>query len=42
MSTTHRVLVPFELPDADQIPPVLIDTLAAMEVVVLGHYGLPE
>lgn len=42
MSTTHRVLVPFELPDADPIPPVLIDTLATMEVVVLGHYGLPE
>jgi nucleotide-binding universal stress UspA family protein len=42
MSTTHRVLVPFELPDADPVPPVLVDTLAAMEVVALGHYGLPE
>jgi nucleotide-binding universal stress UspA family protein len=42
MSTTHRVLVPFELPDADPLPSVLIDTLATMEVVVLGHYGLPE
>jgi nucleotide-binding universal stress UspA family protein len=42
MSTTHRVLVPFELPDADPVPSVLIDTLAAMEVVALGHYGLPE
>jgi hypothetical protein len=42
MSTTHRVLVPFELPDADPVPPVLIETLAAMEVVALGHYGLPE
>jgi nucleotide-binding universal stress UspA family protein len=42
MSTTHRVLVPFELPDADPVPTVLVETLAAMEVVVLGHYGLPE
>lgn len=42
MSTTHRVLVPFELPDADPIAPVLVGTLASMEVAVLGHYGLPE
>jgi nucleotide-binding universal stress UspA family protein len=42
MSATHRVLVPFELPDADPLPPVLVETLASMEVVVLGHYGLPE
>jgi nucleotide-binding universal stress UspA family protein len=42
MNTTHRVLVSFELPDADPLSPVLIETLAAMDVVVLGHYGLPE
>ena len=42
MTTTHRVLVPFELPDADPVPPVLVETLAAIEVVALGHYGLPE
>jgi hypothetical protein len=42
MSTTHRVLVPFELPDADPVPSVLIGTLSAMEVVALGHYRLPE
>jgi nucleotide-binding universal stress UspA family protein len=42
MRTTHRVLVPFELPDANPVPPVLVETLAAMEVVLLGHYGLPE
>jgi len=42
VSTTHRVLVPFELPDADPIPTVVVETLAPMEVVVLGHYGLPE
>lgn len=42
MGTTHKVLVPFELPDAEPIPSVLVETLGAMEVVVLGHYGLPE
>jgi nucleotide-binding universal stress UspA family protein len=42
MSTTHRVLVPFELPDSDPVPPVLVDTLETIEVVALGHYGLPE
>lgn len=42
MTTTHRVLVPFELPDADPLPQVLIETLTEMEAVVLGHYGLPE
>jgi Universal stress protein family. len=38
----HRVLVPFELPDADPVTLALVDTFATMEVVVLGHYGLPE
>jgi nucleotide-binding universal stress UspA family protein len=42
MPTTSRVLVPFELPDAEPVPPVLVETLAAMEVVALGHYGLPD
>ncbi|MBB6647078.1 universal stress protein [Halobellus ruber] len=42
MNVTHRILVPFELPDANEVPPVLVDTLATMEVVLLGHYGLPE
>ena len=42
MNLTHRILVPFELPDADEVPLVLVDTLATMEVVLLGHYGLPE
>jgi nucleotide-binding universal stress UspA family protein len=39
---THRVLVPFELPDPEPLSPVLVDDLAAMDIVVLGHYGLPE
>jgi nucleotide-binding universal stress UspA family protein len=42
MTVAHRILVPFELPDADEVPSALIDTLATMEVVLLGHYNLPE
>jgi nucleotide-binding universal stress UspA family protein len=38
----HRILVPFELPDAERLSPVLVEDLSTMEVVVLGHYGLPE
>lgn len=39
---THRVLVPFELPDPEPLSPVLVDDLATMDIVVLGHYALPE
>ena len=42
MKLAHGVLVPFELPDAGEVPRVLIDTLSTMEVVLLGHYQLPE
>ena len=42
MTTSHCILVPFELPDADPIPPVIVEILAEMDVVMLGHYGLPE
>jgi len=38
----HRILVPFELPDAEPLSPVLVEDLASIEVVALGHYGLPE
>lgn len=38
----HRIVVPFELPDPEPLSPTLIDDLSTMEVVVLGHYGLPE
>jgi len=38
----HRILVPFELPDAEPLAPILVDDIAPMEVVALGHYGLPE
>lgn len=39
---THRILIPFELPDADPISPVLVDDLSGMEIVALGHFKLPE
>lgn len=34
--------MPFELPDAEPISPVLVEDLSAMEVVGLGHFTLPE
>jgi len=37
-----RVLIPFELPDAASLSQHLIDELASVDVVVLGHYNLPE
>jgi Universal stress protein family. len=37
-----RVLVPFELPDAASLSQHLVDELASVDVVVLGHYSLPE
>jgi nucleotide-binding universal stress UspA family protein len=39
---SHTVLVPLELPDAQSVPQPLVDALAEMDVVVLGHFGLPE
>jgi nucleotide-binding universal stress UspA family protein len=42
MMQPHKVLVPFELPDADPVPSVVVETLTNMEAVILGHYGLPE
>lgn len=39
---THRILVPFELPDAAPLAPVLVEDLADMEIVALGHFELPE
>lgn len=38
----HTVLVPFELPDAEMVPEAIVDVVSPMEVVVLGHFGLPE
>lgn len=36
------VLVPFDLPDPEPLPPTLVDALATPDIVVLGHYALPE
>ena len=36
------ILVPLELPDPEPLSPVLIEDLASLNVVVLGHYDLPE
>jgi len=36
------ILVPLELPDPEPLSPVLIEGLSSLDVVVLGHYGLPE
>lgn len=38
----HRILVPFELPDPEPVSRLLIEDLSGMDVVLLGHYGLPE
>lgn len=36
------ILIPFELPDPDPLSPVLVEDLASLDIVVLGHYQLPE
>jgi len=38
----NTILVPFELPDPEPLSPVLIEDLSTFDVVVLGHYALPE
>lgn len=38
----YRILVPFELPDGQPVSRLLVEDLVGMEVVLLGHYGLPE
>lgn len=38
----RKILVPFELPDPEPLSPVLVEDLASLDVVVLGHYALPE
>lgn len=36
------ILVPFELPDPEPLSPVLVEDLSSLDVVVLGHFQLPE
>ena len=38
----HKILVPFEIPGAEPLSPVLVRDLASIDVVALGHYALPE
>lgn len=37
-----RILIPFELPDAEPLSPVLVSDLASLDIVLLGHYAVPE
>ncbi|WP_017343828.1 universal stress protein [Halorubrum sp. T3] len=36
------ILVPLELPDPEPLSQLLIEDLSSLDVVVLGHYDLPE
>ena len=36
------ILVPLELPDPEPLSPLLIEDLSSLDVLVLGHYDLPE
>lgn len=42
MHANHRVLIPFELPEPDTVAPVVIDLLGDIDVVLMGHFQLPE
>ena len=39
---TDTILVPFELPDHKALSSVLVDDLATLDIVVLGHFAVPE
>jgi hypothetical protein len=36
------ILVPFELPDPAPLSPILVEDLSSLEIVLLGHYNVPE
>jgi nucleotide-binding universal stress UspA family protein len=36
------ILVPIDLPDPEPLSPTLVSDLASLEVVLLGHYQVPE
>ncbi|MFW6434984.1 MAG: universal stress protein [Halovenus sp.] len=36
------VLVPFELPDHEPLSPVLVEDLSSLDIVLLGHFAVPE
>lgn len=39
---THRILVPFELPDPNPLSQPLVEDISRMEVVILGHRAIPD
>lgn len=39
---TDTILVPLELPEPRALSPVLVSDLSSLEVVVMGHYQIPE
>lgn len=39
---TDTILVPVELPDPEPISPVLVRDLASLDIVVMGHFAVPE
>jgi nucleotide-binding universal stress UspA family protein len=36
------ILVPLELPDHEPLSPVLVNDVSSLDIVLLGHYELPE
>lgn len=36
------ILVPLELPNPEPLSPVLVEDLSSLDIVLLGHYNLPE
>lgn len=39
---SDTILIPFELPDPEPIPSVLVADLASLDIVALGHFQVPE
>lgn len=38
----ETILVPFDLPDPEPLSPTLVEDLASLDVVLVGHYAVPE
>lgn len=36
------ILVPFDFPDPTPLSPILVEGLSSLDIVVLGHYDVPE
>jgi nucleotide-binding universal stress UspA family protein len=36
------ILVPVELPDPEPLSPVLVEDLSTLDIVLMGHYAVPE